>query len=394
MSLYRQLKSIILRIIRILLSYLIPVKPGKILFQSSPDYSDNARAFSDYLIAHSDYKLLWSVDNPSMFTSSERVRFIEKDGGTSMAGKLKFIYETVSSQILISTHGAFLFANKRSQTFVCCWHGMPLKRIAAWQNPENKDYLNNTSFILSTSNHYIPILAKCFGKEESEIVALGYPRNDWLFQESDVLVRMGLELKKEQKLIMYLPTFRKTCDGSDSPQDPFINSLFDFTSECKLNELNEYLRERNIVMVVKPHPFESNQLGLYKSSNVFVIPHQYFLDRDIQLNSVLHYTDALITDFSGAYVDFLNLDRPIGFVVADMNDYGTNRGFVFDRPTDYMPGLKIKDEKDFLYFCDMVSKEDDPYKEDRNKVLPVFSDYQDGNNCKRLAKFLSLNIDN
>lgn len=397
MTIYKQFRGNVLKIIRLLLSCLIPVKPGKILFQSDPDYSDNARAFSDYLIAYSDYKMIWSVEDPSRFMSSERVRFIEKDGGKSIIGKLKFIYETVSSQFLISTHGAFLFANKRNQTFVCCWHGMPLKRIAAWQNPDNKNYLNNTAFILSTSKYYIPILAKCFGKKESEIAATGYPRNDWLFQDSDVLERMGLELKQGHKLLMYLPTFRKTGQGgkeSDSKKDPFKNSLLDFTSEKKLDELNDYFGKRNIVMVIKPHPFESNQLGFHKLSNVLVVPHQFFLDRDIQLNNVLHYTDALITDFSGAYVDFLNLDRPIGFVVADLEDYGTNRGFVFDTPTTYMPGMKIKDEKDFMDFCDMVSRGVDSYKEERHKVLPIFSDYQDGDNCKRLAQLLKLNIDN
>ena len=107
---------------------------------------------------------------------------------------------------------------------------------------------------------------------------------------------------------------------------------------------------------------------------------------------MLHYTDALISDFSGAYVDYLNLDRPIGFVITDMKDYDTNRGFVFESPTDYMPGMKIKDEIDFLKFCDNVSMNIDTYKADRHKVLSIFSDYQDDNNYRRLALHLGLSL--
>lgn len=394
MRFLRQIRSFGLNIIRLSLSFLIPVKKGKILFQSYPDYSDNARAFSDYLIQNSDYKLLWSVKDASKYEATERLRFIERDGGNSLVDKLIFIYETVSSQILVSTHGAFLYANKRKQSFVCCWHGMPLKRIAVWQNPDNKNYLNNTSYILSTSSYYIPILAKCFGKDEKEILPIGYPRNDWLFHDSDVLLRMGLNLKKDQKLMLYLPTYRKVKGGggSDSTKDPLVNSIVDFTSEGKLYKLNEYLSERGIVMIVKPHPYELIQPEYLKLSNVIVVPHKFFLERDIQLNKVLHYTDALITDFSGAYVDYLNLDRPIGFVVTDLKEYGSNRGFVFESPSDLMPGVKIKDEKEFLDFCDSISKDIDTYKADRHKVMHVFSDYQDSNNCNRLALHLGLSI--
>ena len=153
-----KIRTLGLKLTRLLLSYIIPVKKGKIIFESFPDYSDNARAFSDYLIENSAYTLIWSVEGAEKYENSARIRFIERNGGETIIGKLKFIYETVSSQILVSTHGAFLYANKRKQKFVCCWHGMPLKRIAVWQNPENKNYLNNTSYILSTSKYYIPIL--------------------------------------------------------------------------------------------------------------------------------------------------------------------------------------------------------------------------------------------
>ena len=392
----REIRSWGLQGVRFLLSILVPVQTGKIMFESSPDYSDNARAFSDYLLQYTNYILIWSVKNASNYKSGERIRFIEKNGGTGTMGKLVFIYHTVSSQFLISTHASFHFANKRKQTYVCCWHGMPLKRIAQWQNEDNKNYLNNAKFILSTSTFYKPILCKCFGKNDANIVSTGYPRNDWLFHDSDVLKRLEVRIDQGEKLIMYLPTFRKPCGGGykDADKDVFKQGFIDFTSEKGLNEINDFLKGLKIKLIVKPHPAEANQLFVKRLSNVLVVPHRIFLEKDIQLNKVMHYADALVTDFSGAFIDFLNLNRPIGFSLTDIDEYQDNRGFVFDAPLSYMPGKRIYNKRDFEDFCIDLMQGIDKYMEERKRVHDVFNDNSDDNNSYRLACFLQMDINN
>lgn len=386
-------KHCLIEMIRFVLSVVIPVKKGKLMFESYPDYSDNARAFSDFLLENTDYNVIWSVRDITRYKNSDRIRFVEKDGGKSLGGKLRFVYDTVSSQFLFSTHGSFLFANRIRQKYVVLWHGMPLKKIARLQSDDNRFYLDNASYVLSTSKYYIPILQQCFARESNEILSFGLPRNDLLFHENNSMTVLGIDKQKGEKMIVYLPTFRKV-DGvskGDTEEDVF-NSLFDITTNESREKINCYLRELNVIMVVKPHPADSNVLEEYRNSNLIIIPHSYFADKDIQLYHVLHYADALLTDYSSAFIDYLNLDCPIGFVLTDINNYSENRGFIFDSPMEYLPGMQLFTEQDFKLFCEGVAKGKDNFKSERERLRYVYNDYSDANSCLRLAEYLGLSM--
>lgn len=377
-------------IIRSILSLLIPIKKGKIIFESFPDYSDNARVFSDYLLEHTDYHLIWSVRDIQKYKNTDRISFIEKDGGSKLWGKLKFIYHTVSSQFLFSTHASFFYASYRNK-YVVLWHGMPLKRIARLQSDGNDSYLDNASYIMSASKYYVPIFQQCFGKNESKILPIGIPRNDLLFHDNNSLNVLGINRNKNEKLILYLPTFRK-ADGTkegDTDEDVF-NGILNITNDESREELNDYLRSLHLIMFVKPHPSDTNVLAEHRLSNLVVIPHSLFAQKDIQLNHVLHYADALLTDYSGVFIDYMNLNRPIGFFLTDLQDYTENRGFLFEKPLGYLPGMQLYGEDDFKLFCDNLSKGVDEYKSLREQLLHVYSDYNDADNCQRLAEFLGL----
>ncbi len=393
MNIRRSTKHVVLALARSILSFLVHINHKKILFQSFPDYSDNARAFSDYVVKNTDYKVYWAVENLSAYHDTDRIKYIQLPLGKKVREKIVYIYHTLSSQILVSTHAAFLLANKKRQTYVCCWHGMPFKKIGVWRNPENTYYLDNASFVLSTSTYYIPILSKCFNKPNECILPTGYPRNDWLFTKSDVLNKLQINKKEKEKIILYLPTFRKVSGGrEDSDKDAFKDGPFDFTSKEDMLTFNEFLRQHNILLFVKPHPSEQNQLNINRLSNIIIVPHKYFIDNDIQLNKLMYYADALITDFSGAFCDFLLLDRPIGFVLTDVDDYKNNRGFIFENYLDYLPGQKIISNKDFKLFCINVEAGIDEFILERKKLYPIYNDYNDGNNCQRLAEAIGISF--
>lgn len=363
------------------------------MFESFPDYSDNARAFSDYLISNTEYNLIWSVRDINKYQSTERIRFVEKDGGKSLLGKMRFVYDTLSSQFLFSTHGSFFFANPQKQKYVVLWHGMPLKKIARLQNEGNKNYLNNASYILSTSRYYVSIFQECFGKKKDEILPVGIPRNDLLFHDNNSLDILGIEKNEGEKLIFYLPTFRKAIGNADiDTEENVFNSILDITTKDSRERLNSFLRNKKIKMVVKPHPSDVNILEEHRLSNLVIIPHNVFAEKDIQLNHALHYADALLTDYSGVFIDYLNLDRPIGFVLTDITDYTQNRGFLFDKPLDFLPGMKIFTGEDFYKFCEDLHNGEDEYKSERERLQYIYNDYRDDNNCKRLSDFLCLKI--
>lgn len=384
------MKHWILCVIRFILSF-VPKQKNKIFFESFPDYSDNARAFSDFLIKNTDFKIYWAVKNIANFQDTENITYVKTYYQIANLGDfIRYTYHTITSHFLISTHGAFPLASPRNQIFICCWHGMPFKRIAQMKDSKNPHYLDNANYILSTSSAYVDILAKCFNKPQNSILPIGYPRNDWQHTNSDVLQKLGIDISSN-KLVLYLPTFRKPVGGGyvDSESDAFKLDYFNFTQQESLEKWNAFFKRLRITLIVKPHPSETNQLSLYRMSNIVLVPHSVFLEKDIQLNKVFYYADALITDFSGAFCDFLQLDRPIGFTVSDFESYKKNRGFVFDIPEDFLPGPMLTNEEDFIEFLTNVSLGKDNKGDKRKKLSKIYNDFYDNKNCSRLLEFLN-----
>ena len=84
------------------------------------------------------------------------------------------------------------------------------------------------------------------------------------------------------------------------------------------------------------------------------------------------------------------LDKPIGFVIEDMNDYGSSRGFTVDRPLDLMPGNKINNLADLKKFILNVSEGVDLYKDDRRKINDLCNTYKTPDASKRILDFLGI----
>lgn len=369
----------------------IPIKENKIFFDSYPDYSDNCRAMSDYLVEHSDYDIYWAVNKIPTYPTNPKIHFVEKKH------KWAYIYHSLSSRFLFSTHGAFSWSNKKRNEFVCFWHGTMLKKVACLQDPiRNKYYNKNVTYYSAPSNYYTSIFAQSFGRPIDEIKVTGYPRIDFLINNNKSVEKLNINLSGFKKVIMYLPTFRQPIGGgyTDSSINIFKDDIIDFTSSKSLNLWNDYFKKLDILLIVKPHPSDKNQLDYINLSNISIIPHQTLLDNDIQLYSILHFADALITDYSSVFCDYLVLDRPIGFILSDISEYAQGRGFVFDNPIEMLPGTKIFDENEFRRFVEDVAKNIDPTKSMRAKLQPMYNTFTHGCFCERIAKMINLKMIN
>ena len=56
--------------------------------------------------------------------------------------------------------------------------------------------------------------------------------------------------------------------------------------------------------------------------------------KQIKLYELIGISDGLLSDYSSVAVDYLLLDRPLGYVLADYNIYKEKRGFVFEDPLE------------------------------------------------------------
>lgn len=383
------MKRIIKKLIAIVFS-IFRIK-NIIVFESHADYSDNSRAFFEYLIENKyneKYRIYWFVNDQNKFKNIniKNVKFLTmwKNGvHKSLIQWLRYFKIVKNAKYLIFSNRKLDRLNPKTKT-VAINHGAPIKSIKDRQvMPRDVDYrVDSSKFfddIVRDSQHLI----------NTKSLITGNPRNDVLFNETDVLEKLS-ELKKYDKVILWLPTFRKSyhSDRKDSTHDfplglPIIYSLED------LKEINKYLNKRKSLLVFKSHP--AQDLSLFKAeslSNIKIVNDEYLINKGVSLTELYKITDALITDYSSVYVDYLLTLKPLGFTIDDIDEY--IKGFSFDNILDYMPGFKIKDLKDLKRFIDTISLSDDQFLEDRKKINNIFNKYHDGLASERLARELEL----
>ena len=104
-------------------------------------------------------------------------------------------------------------------------------------------------------------------------------------------------------------------------------------------------------------------------------------------------SDVLIGDYSSASMQYLVLDKPLAFVVPDIDEYAQKRGFVFDSPEEYMGGHIIKDKEKFYAFLDDIAADKDIYKEKRHRILHEMYEYADNHNCERIVKLSGMSLE-
>ena len=211
------------------------------------------------------------------------------------------------------------------------------------------------------------------------------PRNDALVEpvaHSDIERLFGL---KYQKMILWMPTYRKSKklnNHEDSSKDiPIIDAQ-------NLIEINETLKSVGNLLVIKPHPLQNSITHLvHESSNIKILTNDDLYKMGIELYQFVGSADALITDYSSIYFDYLLLNRPIGFAYDDFEEYIKRRGFTVDNPQDLMPGTKINDTKTLCKFLSDPSA-DDKYEEVRRTVRANMSYWNDNQNCRRISDYV------
>ena len=200
---------------------------------------------------------------------------------------------------------------------------------------------------------------------------------------------LGIKLKFK-KVILWLPTFRnsKALNRNDSTFNFPLGIPIIYSKE-DLNLINDYLNKLNVCLLLKLHPAQDTSVFKLDSlTNIIIINDKYLIDRNIELCELYKVTDAMITDYSSVYVDYLLLNKPLGFTQDDFEQY--KKGFSMPNINDYMPGHKIMNVDDLKKFISDISSNIDNYKEERERVNKIFNKFNDSKSSERLAKYLDL----
>lgn len=289
---------------------------------------------------------------------------------------IKAIYHFCSAQFITISHGRYDFfpypAYRMNKTIINIWHGIALKNIGVLSNnytgiKETKRLSEATSAFILSSEEEKKIVSQSLFLPDHKIHVTGLPKNDFLI------------LNKSKKgdtsifTILYAPTFR---DNSHTRIFPF--------DDWNQPKMTSFLENHNAEILIRHHINETD----LDSQKIFSdrIRKAHAADFPDPQELLLH-SDLVITDYSGIFIDFLLLDRPVMFFPYDLQKYEGDRSLAYAY-NESTPGPKVYSMEDFCRQLELVIGGEDNYKEERAIALNRFHLHQSGNASQKVLDLM------
>lgn len=369
------------------------LNPRTIIFTSKPDYADNSRALSDYLVNNGflkKYDIYWVVENAATCRKDHpdaKVKFIENKGWNRFKNLKTFV--TASWQF--GTHGVAFYRENRikGQHIIRLWHGCSYKDkdltlLTGCKNKAPFDYALVSGPLFEETKSYF------WNCSKDKILPLGYPRYDWLRENTAEAMKLVEMIKGDNdKIIVWMPTFRNDKNGRYTDNDN-ITQFPLMVSDEAWESLDAICNASKVVVIVKLHPFQKDyDISWGNFTNIRQITNSDFNQANTTMYNFLAVTDGLITDYSSVGVDYMIVDKPIAFTLDDYELYKDGRGFVVKNVLDYMPGYHLYSLEDLMVFIKDISNGVDKYKQNRDSLIGTLIHKSDCY-CKEIAVKLGL----
>lgn len=286
----------------------------------------------------------------------------------------------------------FAYHKKIGQIHLSLWHGFPLKLIGFFDSAssttdfQNLKVITTQTDLLSATSQFAQLtLSGQFSLDPRKVKITGYPRNDLMLNcdainELSKITNIDLE---NSHLFLYLPTMRK---GLKNEGKQFSENIFNY-DDYDLKKLDCFLNKTNSYIFVKLHFADYH---FFKNSDFDLPQRIIFIEPDIleqnllTIYHILNAFEALITDYSSIYFDYLLLNKPILFSCPDLEIYKRDRGFIVDDPQLLMPGQLIKNQETLLNALQDILNGKDKYCHHRKQSIAFFHRYLDNQSSKRL----------
>lgn len=336
------LKRIFYLILSLLLSFLIIRVNSRIVIGSRDGkrFADNSRYFFYFLNKKKSLNVAWLTKSKKIenYLKKKKFRVFNTNSLIGLYYGFKAKYHVFDYSEYDTNEFSSIRANK-----INLGHGVYLKKIFKrvkkpnfFQNLYN--YLvNKKNYHIYPNKKYAKHILNYFPKNKYDLIVSNFPRNIFFYNKN--YLNYGYTTSAEKKIINkinlikgkkigYFPTWRK-----DS-----VDLFLDIQDYSKLSKLNNILKKNNSYMIIKHHPnhFEEDSSIKFNKKNETIndaiknYSNFINLGYDIDLNTILCFCDLLISDYSGAIVDYLITAKPIILYTPDFKKFKKNPGLFFN----------------------------------------------------------------
>ncbi len=239
------------------------------------------------------------------------------------------------------------------------------------------------TYVVGTSELAIRLILPEMTIPYNKYVNLGMCRNDnvlngdkcdWLRNEILKKVRY-----KVNKIILYTPTHRDYESALKSGNRSVLG--FDYNAD----DIQQFLNVNGIVFICKLHP-KQNALIVEKDLPEGLLLHKP--DERYGLTELMQVSDALVTDYTSAYFDYLLLDKPVIFNFYDLELYKKERGVPFEPMSAIAAGEIVENVEEMKKALLDLDNNAINNKQKRAFVRDLFFTMQDTKSCERVYKFI------
>lgn len=364
------------------------VKPS-IIFESIPDFSDNTRAVYDEFVRRNyekKYRLIWFIDDKRCASiTGGKIQYWNPRERRTIAQKIRHYSFYFRTKCIVCCNRFLPSTGEQKKTYgedqLCFYlsHGTPMKSVKGY-------YTSNggIDYMLSPSKAMEELMANEFSVERSRVFSAGFPRND-------VFARPAVDLRKKlgvshAKIVVWYPTYRQNTAGTIIATRNALPIIHD---EQRARQLNEFAKQSDILLILKPH--FAQDVSLIRDlhlSHIRLINDDFFAEYDLTSYELLAGSDALVTDYSSVYFDYTLCDKPIGVVWEDIEEYSQFPGFALDLDYYLKGAVKIYTLEDFEVFLSDLANGNDRLQTQRREIRDVTNYSTDGNNAQRVVDFI------
>ena len=346
-----------------------------------PDYEDSVIALEEGLqdsSVRTVVLLMTDVDTTPVRNLGSKTKRVRKN---SLLGYIWFCF----AKYVFFTHPCFTRNFPKNVVSVNIWHGMPIKKIG-WMIDDDPG--TSARFTMATSPFWGEIMDRAM-KPYGEVLSLGLPRNDRLFSnKKNVASKLGLE--GNEGIAVWLPTYRKSVRGHSRSDGVTAGNVFEMPG-IDPDRLDSFLKSKNLVMIVKPHPMAFTGKPEIRS-NLLMIDDSWLKMQQLSLYEVLGAADFLISDISSVVIDFLLLDRPVIHAFSDFAEYKESRGFTVEPIEDFLAGPVVSNSEELESAISHIHEGGDPMAKKRKNLLQLSHSFPDGRSTERILDAVGLRL--
>ena len=350
-----------------------------IVFESRPDYSDNTFMVFQEMVSRGidkTIKMVWlCFDSDTViknqFQSKNIICLNVKKH------KIRYAFYRYFARVTICCN-RFIGSDSNKQKSFYLMHGSPIKDTTAFY--KCPDYIK---WMITASNGMLEPSAKGMCFDSKKCVALGFPRNDIFHNKK---VDLSQLFGSHSKYIAWLPTVKQYKNGFNVGNSDMVSFI---SNPEKAKELHSLLSKLDIVLIIKTHFAQVDYLKTDTSlSNIIFINNSFLNMNGLDTYSFLTGVDALLTDYSSVYYDFLLCDKPVGFVWDDIELFKKELGVVDGFDSYTRAGEKIYSLVELKDFIIRINDNVYVLKKERKEVCSFANFGNDGLNSKRVCDFI------